>query len=69
MFEPFVRGENRQEGTGLGLAIVKAIAMRIGAHVSLRNRSDGTGLVARFEVPARLVDTTGAGSPSRTTAG
>jgi two-component system OmpR family sensor kinase len=51
VFDPFVRGTDSQEGTGLGLAIVKAIATRIGARVFLHNRSGGSGLLVRVEVP------------------
>jgi nitrogen fixation/metabolism regulation signal transduction histidine kinase len=35
------------EGSGLGLSIVEAIAEHCGAHISLTNRSDRSGLVAR----------------------
>jgi two-component system OmpR family sensor kinase len=48
VFGRFVRlpgGEG--EGSGLGLAIVKAIAEHWGAHISLNNRHDPCGLVAR----------------------
>jgi two-component system OmpR family sensor kinase len=51
VFDPFVRGSSEQEGTGLGLSIVKALAARIGARVHLANRRDGSGLLARVELP------------------
>ncbi|WP_243371380.1 ATP-binding protein [Microvirga solisilvae] len=50
VFDPFVRADKQQEGTGLGLSIVKALALRIGAKVTLDNRGGG-GLVARVELP------------------
>ncbi|MDN4588736.1 two-component sensor histidine kinase [Xenophilus aerolatus] len=37
------------EGSGLGLAIAQAAARRCGLRLSLRNRSDRSGLVARLE--------------------
>lgn len=37
-------------GSGLGLSIVKSAAQRCGLTVSLRNREDRTGLIARVEV-------------------
>ncbi|MGO4386372.1 ATP-binding protein [Microvirga sp. 2YAF29] len=51
VFDPFVRGSSEQDGTGLGLSIVKALAIRIGAQVSLANRRGRTGLVARVTLP------------------
>ncbi|TCT07674.1 ATP-binding protein [Aquabacter spiritensis] len=36
-------------GTGLGLTIADMAARRIGARLSLRNRSDGSGLVAQID--------------------
>jgi two-component system OmpR family sensor kinase len=52
VFDPFVRGAHEQDGTGLGLSIVKALAIRIGAQVSLQNKPDGHGLVVRVALPA-----------------
>jgi two-component system OmpR family sensor kinase len=54
VFDPFVRGSDEQEGTGLGLSIVKALAARSGALVRLCNKPDGSGLVARVELPIIL---------------
>jgi two-component system, OmpR family, sensor kinase len=48
IFERFVRAAPSEvEGTGLGLAIVKAIADRHGIGVTLLNRQDRGGLLAR----------------------
>ena len=52
VFERFTRHAEDGEGTGLGLAIVRAIADRVGARVSLRNRGGAGGLVARVELKA-----------------
>ncbi|RDI57967.1 sensor histidine kinase [Microvirga subterranea] len=51
VFDPFVRANTEHEGTGLGLSIVKALAARIDAQVRLRNREDGSGLVAQVVLP------------------
>jgi two-component system, OmpR family, sensor kinase len=61
VFGRFVRLHGDQvDGSGLGLTIVRAIADRCGAEVTLANRSDRTGLVARVTFasagpPAELV--------------
>jgi two-component system OmpR family sensor kinase len=48
VFARFVRVAGSDiEGSGLGLPIVRAIADRCGAHVSLINRKDRDGLIAR----------------------
>ena len=48
VFGRFVRlSAGEVEGSGLGLSIVKAIAERCSARVSLNNRHDRTGLIAR----------------------
>jgi two-component system, OmpR family, sensor kinase len=39
------------EGTGLGLAIAKAIADRNGFRLSISNRQDAAGVVARVQIP------------------
>ncbi len=41
-------------GSGLGLAIAQAAAQRSGLRIRLRNRSDGSGLVARVEPDASV---------------
>jgi two-component system, OmpR family, sensor kinase len=41
------------EGTGLGLAIAKAVAERNGFRLSIVNREDTRGAVARVEIPVR----------------
>jgi signal transduction histidine kinase len=51
VFDRFVRSNEESEGTGLGLSIAKAIADRMGARISLRNRSDRSGLIARVDLP------------------
>ncbi|MGO4525922.1 sensor histidine kinase [Microvirga sp. 2MCAF35] len=50
--DPFVRGSHEQEGTGLGLSIVKALVFRAGGRLSLRNRPDRSGLIAKVDLPA-----------------
>jgi two-component system, OmpR family, sensor kinase len=48
VFARFVRGAGSDiEGSGLGLPIVRAMADRCGARVSLINRQDRNGLIAR----------------------
>jgi signal transduction histidine kinase len=51
VFDRFFRvpGTNAR-GSGLGLAIAQAAAQRCGMRVSLRNRTDRSGLIARIEV-------------------
>ena len=54
VFDRFFRHASAEtEGTGLGLAIVKAIADRSNGEISLANRSDRSGLVARVSFPRR----------------
>ncbi|WP_295522091.1 ATP-binding protein [uncultured Pseudacidovorax sp.] len=50
VFDRFFRvpGGNT-DGSGLGLAIAQAAASRCGMTLSLRNREDRSGLVARLE--------------------
>jgi signal transduction histidine kinase len=53
VFTRFVRLPGAEaEGSGLGLPIVRAIADRCGAQVSLINRIDRKGLIARVVFPA-----------------
>ncbi len=48
VFDRFYRvAGSKAEGSGLGLSIVQTIAERCGAKVSLKNRKDRNGLVAR----------------------
>ncbi|WP_114942981.1 sensor histidine kinase [Microvirga calopogonii] len=49
--DPFVRGNHEQEGTGLGLSIVKALTFRAGGRLSLCNRPDRSGLIAKVDLP------------------
>jgi two-component system OmpR family sensor kinase len=54
VFDRFFRADDSQtEGSGLGLAIVRAIADRSRVTVTLRNRTDRTGLVARVSFQER----------------
>ena len=53
VFERFFRAAPAAvEGSGLGLAIAKAAAERNRATLSIDNRKDGTGIVARLCLPA-----------------
>lgn len=52
VFDRFYRHAPGAEGTGLGLAIVRSIAQRIGATVTLANRPDRSGLLARVVFPS-----------------
>ena len=50
VFDRFFRVPGGQaRGSGLGLAIAQAAAQRCGLRVTLRNREDRSGLVARVE--------------------
>ena len=51
VFDRFFRvpGSNAR-GSGLGLAIAQSAAQRCGLRVTLRNRTDRSGLIARVEV-------------------
>ena len=49
VFEAFYRlPDNTQVGSGLGLAIARSIADQFKGSISLRNRTDGTGLVFTY---------------------
>lgn len=49
VFDPFYRlPNNTQMGSGLGLAIARSIADQFHGSVSLRNRTDGTGLIFSY---------------------
>lgn len=51
VFDRFFRVPGTEvRGSGLGLSIVKSAAQRCGLNVSLRNRDDRSGLVARVEM-------------------
>ena len=52
MFERFysVPGSNKT-GNGLGLATVESVVKQLGGRVSLHNRSDRSGLIARVLLP------------------
>ncbi|MBL6720278.1 MAG: HAMP domain-containing protein [Planctomycetes bacterium] len=49
LFEPYFT--TRTSGTGLGLAIVRRVVEDLGGRVSLENRSEGRGAVARIVLP------------------
>jgi two-component system OmpR family sensor kinase len=52
VFDRFFRASSLDvEGTGLGLAIAKAAADRNGIGISLRNRDDGSGVIAAVTFP------------------
>ena len=52
VFQPFYRIEGAGgEGAGLGLTIARDAAAKLGGTISLRNHSDGTGLVFSFRQP------------------
>jgi signal transduction histidine kinase len=55
MLEPFTRGDpsrNRATGgAGLGLTLARAIAEQHGGSLKLRNRENGTGLIAELRLP------------------
>lgn len=49
VFDAFYRlPDNTQAGSGLGLAIARSIAVQFKGSVSLRNRTDGTGLIFTY---------------------
>jgi signal transduction histidine kinase len=53
VFDRFFRVPgNGTNGSGLGLAIAQAAAQRCGLQLTLRNREDRSGLIARFETIA-----------------
>lgn len=53
VFDRFFRVPgNGANGSGLGLAIAQAAAQRCGLALTLRNREDRSGLIARIEAPA-----------------
>ncbi len=52
VFERFRRTpEDHRAGSGLGLATVQSLVRQLGGSVSLHNRADGAGLVARVCLP------------------
>jgi signal transduction histidine kinase len=52
VFERFRRApEDSRAGSGLGLATVQNLVRQLGGSVSLHNRADGAGLVARVCLP------------------
>lgn len=52
IFDRFFRAAPPEiEGTGLGLAIAKAIADRNGFRLSIVNRQESAGAVARVQIP------------------
>ncbi len=58
VFQPFHRAAPAgEDGSGLGLSIVARIAARHGAQVTLTNRTDRTGLVARVTWPRHTMVT------------
>lgn len=52
VFERFRKvPEDTRAGSGLGLATVQSLVRQLGGSVSLHNRADGAGLVARVSLP------------------
>jgi two-component system OmpR family sensor kinase len=51
VFKRFFRHNDQDEGSGLGLSIARALADRLGGSISLRNRSDCSGLIAVITLP------------------
>ncbi|HET9959334.1 MAG TPA: HAMP domain-containing sensor histidine kinase [Polyangiaceae bacterium] len=49
--QPFVRGSSNVRGTGLGLALVEHVAKLHGGELSLKNRSERSGLIAALSLP------------------
>jgi two-component system, OmpR family, sensor kinase len=60
LFDRFFRVEGTEtEGSGLGLAIAKRAAERNGWQLTIANRAERAGLIARIELPARAARTPG----------
>ncbi|MEW6764261.1 MAG: ATP-binding protein [Pseudomonadota bacterium] len=53
IFDPFFTTKGVGEGTGLGLSISLGIVQYHGGLLHIRNREDGTGVEASFEVPLK----------------
>jgi len=53
LFAPFKRYGN-QTGAGLGLFLAKNAADAIGAHISLKNRTDTQGTIASLRIPHKI---------------
>jgi two-component system OmpR family sensor kinase len=51
VFKRFFRHNEQDEGSGLGLSIAQALADRLNGRVSLKNRNDGSGLIAVIRLP------------------
>ncbi|MBS0580580.1 MAG: two-component sensor histidine kinase [Proteobacteria bacterium] len=43
--------DDRHAGSGLGLATVRSLVHQLGGEITLHNRSDGPGLIARVQLP------------------
>jgi two-component system, OmpR family, sensor kinase len=53
VFQRFYQAPGQTGGSGLGLATVASLVRRLGGRVSLHNRSDSCGLIARVLLPVR----------------
>ena len=51
VFKRFFRHDDRDEGSGLGLSIARALADRLNGSISLKNRTDRSGLIATIRLP------------------
>ena len=52
VFKRFFRHGDKDEGSGLGLSIARALTDRLNGSISLKNRKDGSGLIATITLPA-----------------
>jgi signal transduction histidine kinase len=60
VFERFYRvAGDTSEGSGLGLATVATVLRQLGGRITLANRTDGPGLVARVEMPVAHLNSAG----------
>ena len=65
VFDRFYRvpGTASGSGSGLGLSIAQSAALRSGLRISLRNRDDRSGLIARLDMPSVATGAAPSGRP------